>query len=536
MLKKLIVLPLLILGIYLNTSGQRQSVDVQHYGISLTVRDNTDKITGTAEITVRFLNNVGELRLDLAGPQIADTGMTVLKVTEKVAAGRTAASGGKSGAPNSVKNIPFRQDSSAIYLSVNGGKDETHTYRIEYAGIPKDGLIISKNKFGQRTFFTDNWPDRARHWLPCIDHPSDKASVDFDVITPDKYTVVANGLKTQDVVMGNHQRRTHYTEKAPLPTKIFAVGIASFAVDRSADVQGIPVYSYVFPENKKQGFKDYGKAGEILRFFIQHIGPYPYKKLANIQSKTIYGGMENAGAIFYSEESVGSEDIEELLAHEIAHQWFGDAITETDWEHVWLSEGFATYMTHLYMEHKYGADTLKMGLKADRKKVIAFEKKRFTPVVDTSAKDRYTQLLNANSYQKGGWVLHMLRRQVGDSIFWKGIRSYFAAYGGHNANTTDFRKVMEKESGRDLGNFFQQWLYTPGMPELTIRPGGEGKFTIRQQQDQLFTFPLEYAIDDDPKVYKVQIKDRVTVINIHANHTIHIDPQINLLFTYGKDM
>ncbi|UPK67828.1 M1 family metallopeptidase [Chitinophaga filiformis] len=534
MQKKLIVLPLLLLGICFNTLGQRQSVDVQHYGISLTVRDNTDKITATAEITLRFLNELPELRLDLVGPAIADTGMTVLKVTEKVSAGRSAAA--KPGAPYNIKNIPFRQDSAALYLSVNGRKDETHTYRIEYAGIPGDGLIISKNKYGKRTFFTDNWPDRAHHWLPCIDHPSDKAAVDFDVITPDKYTVVANGLKTQDVLTGNHQRRTHYTEKALLPTKIFAIGIAGFAVDHSADVQGIPVYSYVFPENKKQGFADYGKAGEILRFFIQQIGPYPYKKLANIQSKTIYGGMENAGAIFYSEESVGSRDIEELLAHEIAHQWFGDAITETGWEHVWLSEGFATYMTHLYMEHTYGTDTLKTGLKADRKKVIAFEKKRYTPVVDTSAKDRYTQLLNANSYQKGGWVLHMLRRQVGDSLFWKGIRSYFATYGGHNANTSDFRKVMEKESGQNLDDFFRQWLYMPGMPELSIRPGGEGKFIITQQQEPLFTFPLEYAIDNDPRIYKVQIKDKVTVINIHANHTIRIDPQINLLFMYGRDM
>ncbi|SDH45532.1 M1 family metallopeptidase [Chitinophaga filiformis] len=536
MFKTLIVLPLLLLGSYFNSFGQRQSVDVQHYGISLTVRDNTDKITGTAEITVRFLNSVPELRLDLVGPQIADTGMTVLKVVERPAAGHAVANAGKPGMPNGVKNIPFRQDSAGVYLTVGAGKGETHIYQIEYAGIPRDGLIISSNKFGKRTFFTDNWPDRAHHWLPCIDHPSDKAAVDFDVITPDKYTVVANGLKAQEVLMANHLKRTRYTEKALLPTKIFAIGIAGFAVDHSADIQGIPVYSYVFPENKKQGFKDYGKAGEILRFFTQQIGPYPYKKLANIQSKTIYGGMENAGAIFYSEESVGSKDIEELLAHEIAHQWFGDAVTETDWEHVWLSEGFATYMTHLYMEHAYGVDTLKAGLKADRKKVIAFEKKRYTPVVDTSAKDRYTQLLNANSYQKGGWVLHMLRRQVGDSTFWKGIRNYFATYGGHNANTTDFRKVMEKASGQDLEGFFQQWLYTPGMPELTISPGDGGKFIIRQDQEHLFAFPLEYAVDDDPRIYTVQIKDRVTIINIRANHTIHIDPRINLLFEYGKGM
>ena len=144
MFKKLIVLPLLLLGSYFNTFGQRQSVDVQHYGISLTVRDNTDKITGTAEITVRFLNSVPELRLDLVGPQIADTGMTVLKVTERAAAGH-AANAGKAGTSNGVKNIPFRQDSAGVYLTVGAGKGETHIYQIEYAGIPRDGPIISSN-------------------------------------------------------------------------------------------------------------------------------------------------------------------------------------------------------------------------------------------------------------------------------------------------------------------------------------------------------------------------------------------------------
>lgn len=541
MLKKLIVLPLLLLGMYLNTCGQRQPVDVQHYKISLTVRDDTDRIEGVTEITVRFLENASAFRLDLAGPERNDTGMTVQKVivmTEKkpdnTGKGYSARMLNTRKAVG-FKIVPFRQDSTGIYLPISAKKGETRTYKVEYGGIPRDGLIISRNKFGNRTFFTDNWPDRAHYWLPCIDHPSDKATLGIDVWTPAKYTVVANGVKTEDTVIAG-QRNTFYAENAPIPTKVIAIGIANFAVNHSANVKGIPVYSYVFPENKIQGFKDYGKAGEILRYFIQQIGPYPYEKLANIQSKTIYGGMENAGAIFYSEESVGSESIEELLAHEIAHQWFGDAVTETDWEHVWLSEGFATYMTLLYLEHKYGADTLKAELKDDRKKVIAFERKRNTPIVDTTAKGEYTQLLNANSYQKGGWVLHMLRRQVGDSSFWKGIRTYFATYSGHNANTTDFRRVMEKVSGKDLGAFFQQWLYTPGMPELTIRQGREtGTFIIKQQQEHLFSFPLEYTIDNDPMIRKVIVKDRVTTINIRANHTIHIDPQINLLFQYGKD-
>ena len=113
------------------------------------------------------------------------------------------------------------------------------------------------------------------------------------------------------------------------------------------------------------------------------------------------------------------------MAHEIAHQWFGDCATETRWEHLWLSEGFATYMTHCYLENKYGADTLKKGMQKDRSTLIAYEKVRLTSVVDTTVGRDYMQLLNPNSYEKGGWVLHMLRRRLGDDLFWKGISTYY---------------------------------------------------------------------------------------------------------------
>src|SRR6201998_2113891 len=123
------------------------------------------------------------------------------------------------------------------------------------------------------------------------------------------------------------------------------------------------------------------------------------------------------------------------MADEIAHQWFGDAASEKSFAHLWLSEGFATYMTNVYLESKYGEDILKQRLEKDRKEVFEFEKQRFTPVVDTAVKDNYMQLLNANSYQKGGWVLHMLHVELGEEVFWKGIRRYYEKYNGGNADT-----------------------------------------------------------------------------------------------------
>jgi aminopeptidase N len=280
-----------------------------------------------------------------------------------------------------------------------------------------------------------------------------------------------------------------------------------------------------------------------MPFFINKIGPFPYKKLANVQSKTIFGGMENAGAIFYFEDSPGDRGIESLMAHEIAHQWFGDAASEKSFYNLWLSEGFATYLTHYYLENKYGIDTLKKRLIADRAKIIAFEKNRLTPVVDTSVKDNYMALLNINSYEKGSWVLHMLRRQLGDVVFWKGIRQYYAEYNGGNANTADFRKVMEKASGKDLTMFFKQWLNTAGHPDVIIKWQYLGairtvKLSIVQQQDKVYNFPLEINVDG--KRHRFDINRKENVFNFSATKApgkIIADPNVNVLgtFTVSKE-
>jgi aminopeptidase N len=136
-------------------------------------------------------------------------------------------------------------------------------------------------------------------------------------------------------------------------------------------------FTYVFPEDKETGFKSYAVAKEILPFFIKNVGPFAYEKLANVQSKTIFGGMENASCIFYFEESVKSNTIEELMAHEIAHQWFGDAASEKSWPNLWLSEGFATYFTNLYLESKYSVEKLKQRVLADTTAIFALEKTHF---------------------------------------------------------------------------------------------------------------------------------------------------------------
>jgi aminopeptidase N len=248
--------------------------------------------------------------------------------------------------------------------------------------------------------------------------------------------------------------------------------------------------------------------------------------------------MENAGAIFYFENSVSDKGIEGLMAHEIAHQWFGDAASEKSFSNLWLSEGFATYMTNYYMENKYGVDTLKKLMIKDRQTVLSFERRRMTPVVDTTAKSNLMVLLNANSYQKGGWVLHMLRRKLGEDAFWKGIRNYYAKYNGGNANTDDLRKIMEQASGQDLRTFFNQWLFVAGHPQLAINWTYDAdkkmiNLVVEQKQNSLYDVPLELSIAGQK--HTVNVKDKTTTIQFAAATkpaAIVTDPDINLLATF----
>src|SRR5450432_728238 len=499
------------------------AIDILHYDFNLQLNDENDIIKAQATILVKFIRDTTSVDLDLVKKNNTGKGMMVTAVMQN------------------NNSVGFLQDDEILHINTMAKAGDTISYTISYEGIPADGLIIDKNKYGHRTFFGDNWPNRAHNWLPCIDDPSDKGSVDFIITAPEHYQVISNGLQTEENNLADHLKQTHWKETVNLPNKVMVIGVADFAVNYAADVECIPVYSWVYPEDKDKGFYDYALAKDILPFFIKNVGAYAYKKLANVQSKTQFGGMENASAIFYYENSVqGDRKVEALLTHEIAHQWFGNSATEKSWQHIWLSEGFATYMTHLYLENKYGPDTLQQRMREDRTRVIAFSKQRHTPVVDASVTSNFKILLNANSYQKGGWILHMLRRKLGDNLFWKGIKNYYAQYAGKNATTDDFRKAMETATGKDLQTFFKQWLYTPGQPALNISWKYDSVkklivITTEQTQTTLFQFPLQIAVQsaNGKKNYTVDIKEKITIINFPAATKptdIITDPNTNLLF------
>jgi aminopeptidase N len=230
----------------------------------------------------------------------------------------------------------------------------------------------------------------------------------------------------------------------------------------------VPQSVYVMPENVAWLPGPFAAAHPIVALFERLVGPFPYEKLAHLQSATRFGGMENASAIFYAYDLFPTRRMSEgLIAHETAHQWFGDAVTELEWGHLWLSEGFATYFAALWTRQSKGEAAYRDEMQAIRGQILADSIVATRPVLDT-AETNYLALLNANSYQKGGYVLYMLHRQLGDSAFFAGLRSYYGTYRDGNATSDDLRRELERASGRSLERFFTQWLRRPGVAEPTI--------------------------------------------------------------------
>ncbi|QOI96136.1 MAG: M1 family metallopeptidase [Flammeovirgaceae bacterium] len=525
MLYRILVLLSIVTGAVADNYPRNEAIDIKKYTFRIELNDTTNRIAGQATIMMAIKKIIRDVELDLV-QQTQEKGMTVNEVRV-----------GNRQAIFSHKNNRLK-----ILLPTEAAAGSEITITIHYAGIPQDGLIISKNKFGDRTFFGDNWPDRARNWLPAIDHPYDKAKVEFIVIAPPHYDVVANGARVEQSFVNSKQKLTHWSEEADIPTKVMVIGVARFAIHQAGRVGNIPVESWVYPQNKEAGYSDYQPAVKVLDFFNRFIGPYPYEKLANVQSTTIYGGMENASNIFYYENSVtGNGEIENLIAHEIAHQWFGNSASENDWHHVWLSEGFATYFTHVYNEFTYGVDRLKEGLQRDRTTVIQHCTRAPAAVIDTRITD-YPKLLSPHVYQRGSWVLHMLRQEMGDEAFFTGIRNYYTRYQNSNALTSDFRLVMEAASGKTLNTFFGQWLEETNLPELTgqwaYNPAAKAiSLTIEQvQPGRVFDLNLEIAIHNgtsEPVIKTVKINQKSTKTSIPVDFKpvkLELDPATKLLF------
>jgi len=433
----------------------RPAFDVLDYALTIDLPDTGATIRANAVLSVTRTGKTDTLVLDLLD----------LDVDRVSVDGR-------------VVKFTRLPETIVIPLPRKGGKQ--YKVSIDYGGSVIDGLIVRRDSLGRWTYFGDNWPNRARHWIPSIDHPSDKATVTWRVRAPVGRTVVANGklVSSRPIRDGVGRERVEsvWRESRRIPVYLMVIAAApleQFDLGETdcglAELQRcVPQAVYTAPEQRGFLPGPFARAGEIVQLFSNLVGPFPYEKLSHLQSSTRFGGMENASAIFYSDAGFRRRSMtDEVVAHETAHQWFGDAVTERDWPHLWLSEGFATYFAALWTRAARGDSAFRVQMAGIRDEVLTDTTsvtKR--PVIDT-IETNLLALLNRNSYQKGGFVLHMLRGQVGERAFFDALRGYYARHRHATAVTDDLRIEVERASHQKLGWFFDQWLKKPGYPEVT---------------------------------------------------------------------
>src|SRR5829696_619274 len=385
-----------------------------HYLVNITLNDQLSEITSAStRIYLTIVKATREFDVDFGD-------LTVDRVT-------------LNGTP-----YTFLRRNGKLHIDFPTGVGPGDPYILEvfYHGKPKDGLIFTNDKDGHPAAIGDNWPDRVHHWIPVLDHPSAKATITFNITAPAGQEVVANGRLDHVETSANGQRTWTYSEGVPIPPYCMIIGVGQFARLEPTQPAVTPLPYYVPHSDTPLALKGFAPASPSLAFFTQMVAPYPYEKLALIVGATRFGGMEHSSAIVFTSTLFNRSSPTgmsktygiplnnvNLIAHEIAHQWFGDSVTESTWSDVWLSEGFATYFAGLFVQRYEGEEAFQQYMKNGATNVFAYEKKRPAPIFDRDTED-LMDLLNPNSYQKGSWVLHMLRANLGDKAFFRGIRNY----------------------------------------------------------------------------------------------------------------
>jgi aminopeptidase N len=531
---------LLLLSPYASTHATRREhlVDAWrpiHYNVTLVFNDQLSEITSAeTEISINVLkDNLKVLDLDFGE-------MTVDAVT--------------------IANTPARHEQRDGLLNVTLPETAKRGMRlvvkINYHGRPKDGLALTLDKAGKPSATGDNWPNRVHHWIPCLDHPSAKATVNFTVTAPARDLVISNGamLATRD--NADSTCTWSYSERVPIPAYCMIVGVAEYARFEAQPPAITPLSFYAPQTDRDRLVQGFNSADESVAFLSEKIAPYPYEKLALIVGATRFGGMENSSAIVFPSTFFDSPktpqpisprfnirtDSESTVAHEIAHQWFGDSVTESTWADLWLSEGFATYFAALFIERYDGERAFRDYMQHDAESYFKYEREHRTPIYDRETVDLF-KLLNANNYEKGAWVLHMLRGTLGDEAFFKGIKRYYAAHRNSTATTEDLRSALEKASGRNLKEFFARWIYASGHPRYEAAwtwqqkraSGGTLTIRLRQLQDDapfLMPLPIEIVTSSNTRrtILKPDGKESVTRLHLALRPTdVRFDPDETIL-------
>lgn len=523
-----------------NSFDRSQQVDVEHYTIRVSFDRSAKVVFG--DTTIRFRPMTDGLRsvtfdaVDLAFESV------VLEPGQKP--------------------LTYSAETGAVSTLLDRAyaKDETISIRFKYKASPKKGVyfVPAETDDGKATRSAQIWtqgePEEARHWFPSFDHPSDKATTEKILTVEKGLTVVGNGELLEKRDNGNGTETWHY--RMPVPHSVYLV---SFVIGEYVKLDGkyndIPLGYYTYPGREENARKAYERTADILRVFEELTGvDYPFNKYdQTIVARFQFGGMENITATTLADTELMYVDLGlgdlvlDLIVHEIAHSWFGNLVTCRNWAELWLNEGWATFLEAAYREKAFGRQQYLQKIRADAATFLIDEMtNRKRHALYNQRADRVDELFDnpSTTYSKGGAVLHTLREEIGDKAFWKGANIYLERNKFGVVATTDLRQAMEEASDRDLGWFFDQWVYNGGAPNVTIRPTYNARRkTLRinvaqtQRADQLtpasFRLPLEVSmkVGGQLVIEKLDVRARTQTFTFPAVSkptAITIDPHLKI--------
>jgi aminopeptidase N len=467
-----------------NKTANMARYDVHHYHLDLNLNPATEVLNGVMTMSAHVVDtDLGRVELHL------DNNMSVLAVSS----GGTAATHTHSGGILAI-NL------DRTYIS-----GESFTVAVTYSGNPEGGAFGWSSHSGKDMIWTLSEPYGAREWWPCKDLNTDKAdSLDVIVSVPDNLVVASQGLLVSETSDGS-TRTYHWQSGYPINTYLVSLAIHPYTrysdwYTPQAGGDPMEIQYFVYPENYPGGTGDYYLTPDMIDVFAQVYGEYPFIDEKYGHADFVWGG----GMEHQTISSMGFY-FEDLITHELAHQWWGDMVTCADFGHIWLNEGFATWSEALWAEHRYGFETYKAYMAGAA----------YYGAGTIFVEDPYTQNIFSSdlSYNKASWVVHMLRGILGDEDFYAGLALYRGNHEYGSATTADLQAALESISGRDLEAFFQQWIYGEYFPiyEMGWTNGpGAGEITVDIDQVQtntgVFTMPVPLSITTDlgTEVVKVE--------------------------------
>ena len=415
---------------------------------------------------------------------------------------------------------------------------ETTWIRLHYHGEPTMGLYfipsVKEDPEKMPMIWSQGEEEDNRFWFPGYDYPDDKATAAISVTTPTPNVVISNGAMVRLDEHPDGTRTFNWVEKVPISTYLIALAAGAFdsLVEKTFD--GLPVTYYCRKGEGEKLKRSTGETPGMIEFFAEKTGvPFPFEKYAQVfVSDFTYGGMENASMTIEAERTLYSSESPDfyrdgangLIAHELAHQWFGDLLTCRDWAHNWLNEGFATYFGDLWEEHRWGHDRFLISVNGTQESALeASGRYRRSAVHHQYAGPG--DLFDGYAYSRAGAILHMIRGMLGDSLWWAAINRYVSDNAARTVETEDFKRALETVSGREFDGFFNQWIYHGGHPELKVQTSYDGethllRIDVKQTQ----------KVDAVTPVYELPVTVECVTAQGRERHCAGIDRLENTLF------